>query len=88
MINIDISYVFSKYTWVIPIYNKTGQTLIEGFQLILKSSGRMAKAPQTDRGSEFRNKTFQHFLKSKDIHFFITENLQTKASIVERFQVV
>ena len=43
---------------------------------------------QTDKGteSEFKNKDFQNFLKSKKIYFFTTENPETKASIVERFQ--
>lgn len=77
--------VFSKYAWVIPIFNKTGNTLIKAFQTILKS-GRSPKSLQTDKGSEFKNKEFQQFLKKKKIHFFTTENPETKASIVERFQ--
>lgn len=78
--------VFSKFAWVVPIYDKTGRTLIEAFQSILKTSDRFPKSLQTDKGSEFKNKHFQHFLKSKNIHFFTTENPETKASIVERFQ--
>lgn len=78
--------VFSKYAWVVPIYNKTGQTLIKAFESILKSSGRSPMSLQTDKGSEFKNRDFQKFLKSKHIHFFTTENPETKASIVERFQ--
>ena len=78
--------VFSKYAWVIPMYNKTGNTLIQAFQTILKSSQRFPKSLQTDKGSEFKNKDFQSFLKKKKIHFFNTENPETKASIVERFQ--
>ena len=41
---------------------------------------------QTDKGTEFKNKEFQNFLKTKKIHFSTTENPETKASIVERFQ--
>lgn len=78
--------VFSKYAWVIPIKNKTGQILIEAFESILKKSNRIPKSLQTDKGSEFKNKYFQKFLKEKNIHFFTTENPETKASIVERFQ--
>ena len=33
-----------------------------------------------------KTETFKVFLKSKKIHFFTTENPETKASIVERFQ--
>lgn len=76
--------VFSKYAWVIPIKDKTGKTLVQSFSSILKT--RYPKALQTDKGSEFKNKEFQHFLKKQDIHFFTTENPETKASVVERFQ--
>ena len=49
-------------------------------------NGRQPKSLQTDKGTEFKNRDFQGFLKSKKIHFFTTENPETKASIVERFQ--
>ena len=77
--------VFSKFAWVVPIKNKTGKTLVDAFKFVLKS-GRSPKSLQTDKGTEFKNKDFQNFLKSKKIHFFTTENPETKASIVERFQ--
>ena len=77
--------VFSKYAWVVPIKNKMGKTLIQAFQSILKQ-GRSCISFQSDKGSEFKNKDFQHFLKKKNIHFFTTENPETKASVVERFQ--
>ena len=77
--------VFAKYAWVVPIKDKTGKTLANAFKSVLKS-GRSPKSLQTDKGTEFKNKHFQTFLKSKKIHFFTTENPETKASIVERFQ--
>ena len=77
--------VFSKYAWVVPIKDKTGKTLVIAFKSVLKS-GRCPKSLQTDKGTEFKNKEFQNFLKTKKIHFFTTENPETKASIVERFQ--
>ena len=77
--------VFSKFAWVVPIKNKTGKTLVDAFKSVLKS-GRSPKSLQTDKGTEFKNKDFQNFLKSKKIHFFTTENPETKASIVESFQ--
>ena len=76
--------VFSKYAWVLPLGNKTGDSLIKAFVEILKS-GRKPQALQTDKGTEFTNKKFQNFLKSKSIHFFSTHNTETNASIVERF---
>ena len=77
--------VFSKFAWVVPITNKTSKTLMDAFKSVLKS-GWSPKSLQTDKGTEFKNKDFQNFLKSKKKHFFTTENPETKASIVERFQ--
>ena len=78
--------VFSRFAWVVPIKNKTGQTLIKAFDSIFKSSKRKPLSLQTDKGSEFKNKDFQMYLKKKKVHFFTTDNPETKASIVERFQ--
>lgn len=76
--------VLSKYAWVVPLKNKTGDSLIRAFQSILKQ-GRCPKSLQTDKGTEFVNRKFQTFLKQQGIHFFTTHNEETKASIVERF---
>lgn len=76
--------VFSKYAWVIPIVDKSGKTLIQAFKSILKD--RKPLSLQTDKGREFLNKEFQSFLDQHDIHFFTSENPETKASVVERFQ--
>ena len=76
--------VFSKYAWVVPLKDKTGLTLVEAFRSILKT--RQPKALQTDKGTEFKNQRFQQFLDKVGIHYFTTENPETKASIVERFQ--
>ena len=80
-----IKDVFSNYAWVVPIQDKTGKSLVIAFKSVLKS-GRSPKSLQKDKGTEFKNKEFQNFLKTKKIHFFTTENPETKASIVERFQ--
>ena len=78
--------VFSRFSWVIPIQNKMGKTLIKAFQSIVQKSKRKPLSLQTDKGTEFKNKLFQQYLKKNQIHFFTTENPETKASIVERFQ--
>ena len=75
--------VFSKFSWVIPIQNKMGKTLIKAFQSIVQKSKRKPLSLQTDKGTEFKNKLFQQYLKKNQIHFFTTENPETKASIVE-----
>ena len=75
--------VFSKFAWVVPLKNKTGESLVNGFQSIL-DLGRSPEKLQTDKGTEFLNRNFQSFLKEKNIHFFTTNN-ELKASVVERF---
>ena len=76
--------VLSKYAWAIPLKDKTGKSLVTAFNRIL-SQGRQPSRLQTDKGTEFRNRLFQQFLKDKGIHFFVTQNEDIKASIVERF---
>ena len=75
--------VFSKFAWVVPLKNKTGESLVNGFQSIL-DLGRSPEKLQTDKGTEFLNRNFQSFLKENNIHFFTT-NIELKASVVERF---
>ena len=75
--------VFSKFGWVIPLRNKTGPSLVSAFKIIL-STNRKPTFLQTDDGTEFKNSTFQRFLKDNGIKFFTTKS-EKKASIVERF---
>jgi transposase InsO family protein len=75
--------VFSKFAWAIPIKSKTGKALVEAVGEIFAS--RKPFSFQSDRGSEFRNKSFLKFLRDENVHFFTTENEDVKAAIVERF---
>ena len=75
--------VFSKFAWVVLLKNKTGESLVNGFQSIL-DLGRSPEKLQTDKGTEFLNRNFQSLLEENSIHFFIT-NSELKASVVERF---
>ena len=70
---------------MVPIKDKTGKTLVIAFKSVSKS-GRCPKCLQTDKGTEFKNKEFQNLLKTKKIHFFTTENPETKANIVNAFK--
>ena len=72
----------SKYAWVVPLKDKTGESVLKAFKQILKS--RQPNKLRTDKGKEFLNWKVQHFLKLKRILFF-TSNNDTKAAIVERF---
>ena len=75
--------VFSKSAWVVPLKNKAGESLVNGFQSIL-DLGRSPEKLQTDKGTEFLNPNFQSLLKEKSIHFFTT-NSELKTSLVQRF---
>jgi IS30 family transposase len=46
--------VLSRYTWVVPLKDKTGKTLKDALQIIFKS-GRQPIRLQTDKGTEFTN---------------------------------
>ena len=75
--------VFFKFAWVVPLKNKTAESLVNGFQIIL-DTGRSPEKVQTDKETEFFNRKFQSFLKEKNTCFFTT-NSELKASVVERF---
>ena len=74
--------VFSRYTWCEPIKNKTGPEVVKAMKKIFEQ-GRRPKLLQTDKGTEFVNRNVQSYLKSVDIHFFVTQN-ETKANYAER----
>ncbi len=75
--------VFSKYSWVRVLKNKSGIEVTKAFQSILKE-GRVPQKLQTDQGKEFFNKHFQDVMKKHDINHFATAT-DLKASVVERF---
>ena len=75
--------ILSKYAWVVPLKTKTGSELVKAFTKIFQQ-GRKPDKLQTDAGTEFKNKTFQTFLKQHHVHHFVTYN-ETKAQVVERF---
>ena len=50
--------IFSKYTWVVPLKDKKGVSIVDAFQKILdKSAGKPSKI-SVDKGSEFYNNSF------------------------------
>ena len=65
--------ILSKFAWVVPLKNKTGTEQKRGFDSILRQ-GRKPLRLQTNKGSEFYNKTFQDYLKQKGITHFSTQS--------------
>ncbi len=77
--------VFSKYAFVTSLKKKDGKSVTDAFGKILSDAGRKPLKLQTDKGKEFLNDTFQTMLKNADIKFFVSQNEDIKASVVERF---
>lgn len=76
--------ILSKYAWVVPLKSKAKHGVAEAFASIFKQ-GRKPLTLQTDQGTEFLNDAVQGLLKREKVHFFTTYNVETKASVVERF---
>ena len=57
--------MFTKYAWAIPLKNKSGLSITNGFKIVLDENpqgGSQPRKPEklwVDRGSEFYNKTFK-----------------------------
>ena len=54
---------FSKYTFVIPLKDKKGTTIVNAFRSILDKSKRKTNKIWIDQGSEFYNNKFKKWLK-------------------------
>lgn len=78
--------VFSKYGWAVPLKDKSGASMVKGFETIFKSSDRRPVRLFSDKGKEYLNKTFQKFLKDNNITYIHTHNPDIKCSVVERWQ--
>ena len=68
---------FSKFVWIIPLKQKTGQEVANAFSMILKER-RLSKM-WVDQGPEFYNKDVQ-----KLVELYSTEN-EEKSCVIERF---
>jgi len=74
---------FSKYVWIKPVKNKTGEEVSKVFLSILKESKRSPKHLHTDQGKEFYNHQFQQVMKNYYINHYSTFS-RMKAAIAER----
>ena len=82
--------IFTKYAWAIPLKNKSGLSITNGFKLVLGENpqgGSQPRKPEklwVDRGSEFYNKTFKSLLKEYGTKIYSTYS-DLKAVFIERF---
>ena len=75
--------IFSKYAWVIPLKDKKGVSIVNGFQKIKKKSNRKPNKIWVDKGSEFCNNSLKKWLKDNNIKMYSTN--EGKSVIAERF---
>ncbi len=75
--------MFSKLAWWVPLKNKSAASLVAAFTQLLSNGA--PNTLQTDKGTEFLNRSLQKLLKEHGVHHFATHNEETKASIVEGF---
>ena len=76
--------IFSKYAWVIPLKDKKGISIVNGFQKILNDSKRKPNKIWVDKGSEFYKNSFKKWLQDNNIVMYSANN-KGKSVVVERF---
>ena len=54
--------LFSKYSWVFPIKDKKGTSIVNAFKKIISEGRRKPNKIWVDQGSEFYNNSFKDFL--------------------------
>ena len=79
-----VANIFSKYTWVVPLKDKKGISIVKAFQIILKQSNRKPNKIWVNKGSEFYNAFFKKWLRDNDIVMYSTHN-ERKSIVAERY---
>jgi transposase InsO family protein len=75
--------IFSRKAFVEKLKNKNSISVLHAFKKILSKNKAVPKKLHTDLGSEFMNRSFQNYLKSRNIIHYQTSQ-STKAALVER----
>ena len=76
--------MYSKYAFVVPLKDKKGISVTNGFNKIIKQSGRKPNKIWVDQGSEFYNHVFKRWLSRNNIIMYSTYN-EGKSVVAERF---
>ena len=74
----------TKYAWAIPLKDKSGKSTTTALKSLIEKAKRKSDKIWSDRGKEFYNTTFLHYLKEQNIQIFSTHS-DLKAVFVERF---
>ena len=76
--------MYSKCTFVIPLKDKKGVSIVNAFNKIIKQSERKPNKIWVDQGGEFYNNFFKKWLSDNDIIMYSTYN-EGKSVVAERF---
>ena len=66
--------LYSKYAFVIPLKDKKGISIVNGFNEIIKQSNRKPNKILVDQRGEFYNNVFKKWLSDNDIIMYSTYN--------------
>ena len=66
--------IYSKYAWVVPLKDKKGITITNGFQKILDESKQKSNKIWADKGSKFCNSSMKSWLQDNDVEMYSTHN--------------
>ena len=76
--------IFTKYTWVKPLKDTKGETVLNAFIEILNESNRKPNKLWVEQGIEFYDKFMQEWLDNNDVLMYSTRN-EGESVITERF---
>ena len=76
--------LYGKYAFVIPLKDKKGISVTNGFNKIIKQSGRKPNKIWVDQGSEFYNHFFKRWLSRNNIVMYSTYK-EGKSVVTETF---
>ena len=76
--------LYSKYAFVVPLKDRKGISVTNGFNKIIKQSGRKPNKIWVDEGSEFYDHVFKRCLSRNNIIMYSTYN-EGKSVVAERF---
>ena len=76
--------LFSKYTFVVPLKDKKGISIVNAFNKIIKQSNKKPNKIWVDQEGEFYNHNFKKWLSDNDIITYSTYN-EGKSVVAERF---
>ena len=76
--------LYSKYAFVIPLKDKKGISIVNGFNKIIKQSNRKPNKIWVDQGGKFYNNVFEKWMSDNDIIMYSSYN-EGKSVVAERF---